>query len=43
MFAPIFDNSVRMEMQGFMTADAREGADAFREKRAPVFPSANRD
>ncbi len=40
MFAPIFENSLRMEMQGFMSADAREGADAFKEKRKPVFPSA---
>lgn len=40
--APIFENSLRMEMQGFMEPDVVEGAQALREKRAPVFPSAHR-
>ena len=40
MASPIFENSLRMEMQGFLTEDAREGARAFREKRKPRFPSA---
>lgn len=38
--APIFESSLRMEMQGFMEPDVVEGAQALREKRAPVFPSA---
>jgi enoyl-CoA hydratase len=37
---PIFENSLRMEMQCFMGADAAEGASALREKREPQFPSA---
>jgi enoyl-CoA hydratase len=38
--APIFENSLRMEMLCFMGDDAREGAKAFLEKRTPSFPSA---
>jgi enoyl-CoA hydratase len=37
---PIFDNSLALEMLGFLGQDAREGVAAVREKRAPVFPSA---
>jgi len=37
---PIFDNSLAMEMLGFLGADAREGLDAVRNKRPPDFPSA---
>ncbi|WP_326536622.1 enoyl-CoA hydratase/isomerase family protein [Pseudorhodoferax sp.] len=37
---PIFDNALAMEMLGFLGADAREGLDATRGKRAPDFPSA---
>ncbi len=40
--APIFENSLRMEMLGFLGADAMEGAAAMREKREPRFPSAAR-
>jgi len=29
-----------LEMLGFLSADAREGMDAFRNKRTPQFPSA---
>jgi len=37
---PIFDASLGLEMLGFLSADAREGMDAFRNKRTPQFPSA---
>jgi enoyl-CoA hydratase len=37
---PIFDNSLALEMMGFLSADAREGLEAVRSKRAPQFPSA---
>lgn len=37
--APIFENSLRMEMQCFLGADAREGVNAMREKRPANFPS----
>jgi len=37
---PIFDNSLRMEMQCFLSADAAEGVTAVKEKRAAKFPSA---
>jgi len=37
---PIFDNSLALEMLGFLGADAREGLDAVRNKRQPAFPSA---
>ncbi|MFT3819294.1 MAG: enoyl-CoA hydratase/isomerase family protein [Rubrivivax sp.] len=37
---PIFDNSLALEMLTFLGADAREGVAAFKEKRAPQFPSA---
>jgi enoyl-CoA hydratase/carnithine racemase len=37
---PIFDNSLALEMMGFFTDDVPEGLKAVREKRAPVFPSA---
>ncbi|MFC0450006.1 enoyl-CoA hydratase/isomerase family protein [Rhodococcus jostii] len=36
---PIFESSLAMEMLGFFSPDAREGLDAMREKRYPVFPS----
>ena len=38
--APIFENSLRMEMMCFLGEDAKEGARAFLEKRPPEFPSA---
>jgi enoyl-CoA hydratase len=38
--APIFDASLRMEMQCFLGPDAAEGAAALNEKREPHFPSA---
>lgn len=41
MAGPIFDNSLALEMMGFLGADAREGLDAVRHKRAANFPSAN--
>jgi enoyl-CoA hydratase len=37
---PIFDNSLALEMLGFFTDDVPEGLKAVREKRQPVFPSA---
>ena len=37
---PIFDNSLALEMLGFLGQDAREGIAAVREKRAPAFLSA---
>jgi enoyl-CoA hydratase len=37
---PIFDNSLAMEMLGFLGNDAKEGLAAVRGKRAPDFPSA---
>ena len=40
MAGPIFDNSLAMEMLGFLGSDAREGLAAVRGKRAPDFPSA---
>jgi len=40
MASPIFDNSLALEMLGFLGADAREGLDAMRNKRKPEFPSA---
>lgn len=39
MATPIFENSLRMEMMGFLGADAKEGVNAMREKRPAVFPS----
>ncbi len=38
--APIFENSLRMEMLCFMGEDAREGVAAVKEKRPAKFPSA---
>ncbi len=38
--APIFESSLAMEMINFFGPDVSEGAQAVREKRAPVFPSA---
>jgi enoyl-CoA hydratase len=35
---PTFEASLGMEMLGFGTAEAREGLDALRERRAPDFP-----
>jgi len=40
MAGPIFDASLGIEMLGFLTADAREGVNAAREKRRANFPSA---
>lgn len=37
--APIFENSLRMEMLCFLGEDAKEGVAAMKEKRAPNFPS----
>ena len=37
--APIFENSLRMEMQCFLGPDAKEGVKAVQEKRAANFPS----
>ena len=37
---PIFDQSLALEMLGFMGEDVREGVRAIREKRSPSFPSA---
>lgn len=37
---PIFEHSLALEMLGFCTADVTEGLQALREKRPPVFPSA---
>jgi enoyl-CoA hydratase len=37
---PIFDQSLALEMLTFMGDDVREGMQAIREKRQPVFPSA---
>ncbi|MBV1905156.1 MAG: enoyl-CoA hydratase/isomerase family protein [Pseudomonadales bacterium] len=42
MAAPIFDNSLRMEMLCFLGADAAEGVAAVKEKREAVFPSAKK-
>ena len=40
MAGPIFDNSLAQEMLCFLGADAQEGLDSVRQKRAPKFPSA---
>ena len=40
MAGPIFDNSLALEMLGFLGPDAREGLDAVKNKRAPNYPSA---
>jgi enoyl-CoA hydratase len=37
---PIFDQSLALEMLSFSYPDVREGVKAIREKRAPLFPSA---
>jgi enoyl-CoA hydratase len=37
---PIFDNSLALEMLGFFSDDVPEGVKAIKEKRPPVFPSA---
>jgi enoyl-CoA hydratase len=37
---PIFDQSLALEMLGFMGDDVREGVRAIRQKRSPSFPSA---
>lgn len=42
MAAPIFENSLRMEMLCFLGPDAAEGAAALRERRDPKFPSAEK-
>jgi enoyl-CoA hydratase len=38
--APVFGESLALEMLGFLGADAREGVQALRERRPPDFPSA---
>lgn len=43
MAAPIFENSLRMEMLCFLGDDAKEGIAAVKEKRAADFPSARRN
>jgi enoyl-CoA hydratase len=40
MAGPVFDHSLAMEMLSFLGADAKEGLDAFQNKRPPQFPSA---
>jgi enoyl-CoA hydratase len=40
--APIFGESLALEMLGFLGPDAKEGLAAVRERRAPDFPSARR-
>lgn len=40
--APIFEASLRMEMLGFLSADAKEGVAAVTERRPANFPSAKR-
>ena len=40
MAAPIFRESLRLEMKDFRGDDAKEGVKAFQEKRRPDFPSA---
>jgi enoyl-CoA hydratase len=40
---PIFDQSLALEMLSFFLPDAPEGVNAFKEKRAPNFPSAQSD
>jgi len=40
MAGPVFDNSLALEMLSFLSADAKEGLDAVRNKRKPEFPSA---
>ena len=37
--APVFGESLALEMLGFLGPDAREGVAALRERRAPEFPS----
>lgn len=37
--APIFESSLRMEMQCFLGEDAKEGVAAMKDRRPPVFPS----
>ncbi len=39
--APVFGESLALEMLGFLGPDAKEGVAALRERRAPDFPSAH--
>jgi enoyl-CoA hydratase/carnithine racemase len=41
--APIFGESLALEMLGFLGPDAREGLAAVRERRPPDFPSSHRE
>jgi enoyl-CoA hydratase len=38
--APVFGESLALEMLGFLGSDAAEGLQAVRERRSPEFPSA---
>jgi enoyl-CoA hydratase len=40
MAAPTFEHSIAMEMLCFLSDDAREGLEALKAKRSPIFPSA---
>jgi enoyl-CoA hydratase len=40
--APVFGESLALEMLGFLGPDAAEGVAAVRERRSPEFPSAIR-
>ena len=39
--SPIFEDSLRMEMFGFLGKDAQEGLSALKDRRIPKFPSAD--
>jgi enoyl-CoA hydratase len=38
--APVFGESLALEMMGFLGPDAKEGVAAIRDRRSPRFPSA---